>query len=182
MSVAEMRAKIKAGVWQAIARSGINLSPLPQEDVDKLVSAVTEGVLREMDEILSQVSGQPSSRPITPVDEEDEDAEVVLWEGRPYLSLNVHYQITNERLRVTEGLLGKDREDVELVRVQDVDRTQNLAERALNIGDIHVRSHDPSNPEVTLHNVANPEEVHEILRRAVIKARKRHNLSYREEM
>jgi hypothetical protein len=35
---------------------------------------------------------------------------------------------------------------------------------------------------MVLNNITNPMEVHEILRRAVIKARKRHNLSYREEM
>jgi hypothetical protein len=52
----------------------------------------------------------------------------------------------------------------------------------LGIGDIHIRSHDRSNPDVTINNVSNPTEVHEILRRAVLKARKKYNVSFREEM
>jgi hypothetical protein len=71
---------------------------------------------------------------------------------------------------------------VELVRVQDIDQKQNVTERVMNIGDIYVRSHDPSKPEVVLRNIKDPLEVHEILRRAVLEARKRHRLSYREEM
>ena len=74
------------------------------------------------------------------------------------------------------------REDIELVRVQDVDHTQSLGERMTNIGDVIIRSHDPSNPEVILRNVTDPQGVHEILRRAVLEARRRYGMSYREEM
>jgi uncharacterized membrane protein YdbT with pleckstrin-like domain len=119
----------------------------------------------------------------SPVDDDsDDETEKVLWEGRPYLSLRVHYQITNERIRITKGMLGKDREDIELVRVQDIDVSQGMTERALGIGDINIRSHDQSHPHVKLNNVANPTEVHEILRRAMLKARKKYNVTFREEM
>jgi hypothetical protein len=182
MSLPEMRAKVKAGIWQAIAQSGADTSSLPQADMDRLVGAITEGVLKEMDDFLSQASGQPAAVAQGSVDDGDDDVEKVLWEGRPFLSLSVHYRITNERVRITEGMLGKDREDIELVRVQDIDMTQGLTERMLGIGDIHIRSHDRSNPDVTLNNVSNPTEVHEILRRAVLKARKKYNVSFREEM
>ncbi len=182
MSVPEMRAKVKAGIWQAVAQSGVDVSALPQEEMDKLVGAISEGVLKEIDDILSQASGRPASAPAEQVDEDDDDKEIILWEGRPYLSLNVRYQITDERVRVVKGLLGKERFDIELVRIQDVDHKQNLTERALNIGDLYIRSHDPTYPEMTLDNVSNPEEIHEILRRAILKARKKHKLSYREEM
>ncbi len=182
MSVPEMRAKVKAGIWQAVAQSGVDVSALSQEEMDKLVGAISEGVLKEIDDILSQASGRPASTPAKQVDEDDDEEEKILWEGRPFLSLGVHYQITDERVRVVKGLLGKERFDVELVRVQDVDHKQNLTERALNIGDLYIRSHDPTYPELTLDNVSNPEEIHEILRRAILKARKKHKLSYREEM
>ena len=79
-------------------------------------------------------------------------------------------------------MLGKDREDIELVRVQDIDQKQGIAERVINIGDIFVCSHDPSDPQVVLRNVADPLEVHEIIRRAVLEARKKYRLYYREEM
>jgi hypothetical protein len=182
MSLPEMRSKVKAGIWQAVARSGVDTSGLPQAEMDRLIGAITEGVLKEMDDLLSEVSGQPAAVAKSPVDDSDDEAEKILWEGRPYLSLSVHYQITNERIRITEGMLGKDREDIELVRVQDVDISQSLTERALGIGDVNIRSHDRSHPTVTLNNVTNPTEVHEILRRAVLKARKKYNVSFREEM
>jgi len=181
MSLSEMRATLKATIWQAVAQSGVDVSGLPQAELDKLVGAITEGVLKEVDDVLSQASGRPSSAPAASVDDDDEN-EIVLWEGRPFLSLTVQYQITNERVRVVEGLFGKERFDVELVRIQDVDHKQNLTERAFNLGDIFIRSHDPTRPELTLNNISNPQEIHEILRRAILKARKRHNLSYREEM
>jgi hypothetical protein len=182
MSLPEMRAKVKAGIWQAVAQSGVDTSSLPQADLDRLIGAITEGVLKEMDDFLSQTSGQPAAVSKGPVDDGDDEVEKVLWEGRPFLSLSVHYQITSERVRITEGVLGKDREDIELVRVQDIDLTQGMTERMLGIGDIHIRSHDKSNPTVTLNNVSNPTEVHEILRRAMLKARKKYNVSFREEM
>ncbi|MEW5959141.1 MAG: PH domain-containing protein [Chloroflexota bacterium] len=181
MNLAEVQAKLKASIWQSVAQSGVDVSSLPQAEMDKLVGAITTGVLKAVDDLLSQASGRPASTPAARV-EVDEDEEVVLWEGRPFLSLTRHYQITSERVRITEGLLGKQREDIELVRIQDVDHKQTLTERMLNLGDVYIRSHDPSHPQVVLNNVADPLEVHETLRRAVLKARQRHNLSYREEM
>jgi hypothetical protein len=184
MSLSEVQAKIKASIWQAVAQSGVDVSGLGQGEMDKLVGAITEGVLKEIDDVFSQASGSPSSSvSAAPVEVDgDDNDEIILWEGRPFLSLTVHYQITNERVRVVEGLLGKERYDVELVRIQDVDHKQTLTERALSIGDVYIRSHDPSRPELTLNNVSNPPEVHEILRRAILKARRKYNLSYREEM
>jgi len=182
MSLSEMRVRIKASIWQTIAQSGVDVSAVPTEDMDKLVVNLTDTVLREMNEMLEEIG--PVSGPAGPDQPGStaDDEEQLLWEGRPFLSLSVHYKITNERVRLTTGLLGKEREDIELVRIQDVDHKQNLSERMLNIGDIYIRSHDPSHPEVVLQNVTKPMEVHEILRRAVLKARKKYNLSYREEM
>jgi hypothetical protein len=181
MSLPEVRAKVKAGIWQAIAQSGVNMSSLSQTEIDRLVGAITEGVLKEMDDFLSQASGQPVST-AAPVTDDDDDVEKVLWEGRPYLSLSTHYTITNQRVRIKEGLLGKDIEDIELVRVRDIDYEQGLTERMFNIGDIIINSNDATRPKIVLNNVANPMEVHEILRRAVLKARKKFNVGYREEM
>ena len=182
MSVTETRAKVKAALWQAVAQSKVDVSALPQTEMDKLVEAMTESVLREIDDVLGAASGKPASAPVASVDDDEDEVEKILWEGRPFLSLRIYYQITSERVRITEGLLGKEREDIELVRIQDIDHDQGMTERVFNIGDIHIRSHDASRPAVVLNNVSNPEEVHEILRRAVLKARKKHGMSYREEM
>ena len=50
------------------------------------------------------------------------------------------------------------------------------------LGDVTVRSADPSHPQAVLRNVQDPEEVHEVLRRAVMEARKRSNFAFREQM
>lgn len=180
MSVSETQARVKARIWQAVAHSGVNVAAISPTDMDRLVSAITESVLAEMDALLGEVGGQaPAARSAPAPDEPDEQ---LLWEGRPFLSLGVHYQVTSERVRVVEGIFGKEREDIELVRIQDIDQTQRLTERMLDIGDIHIRSHDPSSPALVLRNIPNVQEVHEILRRAVLSAREKHRLSYREEM
>jgi len=63
-----------------------------------------------------------------------------------------------------------------------MDYSQTVSERILNLGDISIRSHDPSNPLIVLRNIPDPEAVYEILRRAVLSARKKHGFMYREEM
>jgi hypothetical protein len=182
MSIKESHDHIKSQVWKAIAKSEIDLSGVPQEEVDALVELVTDAALIAIDrELGSQSPLESIPSPGDYLDIED-DKELVLWSGRPFLSVVTEFVITNERIRIITGLLGKDREDIELVRIQDIDQKQTLGDRLLKIGDIVILSHDRSDPQATLHNVKDPEEVHEILRRAVLSARKKHGLIYREEM
>lgn len=179
MDVKESRTRIKARVWQALAQSDLELKDLPKEDLEPLVEMVTDAALLEIDQELGQSVAAESAKE---KGDADDDEEEVLWEGRPFLSISTRYIVTDERIRVIEGLLGKDREDIELVRVQDLDQSQSVSERLLNVGDIHIRSHDRSHPQVTLRNVKDPQQVHEIVRRAILNARKKHGLIYREEM
>ncbi|MFQ5575416.1 MAG: PH domain-containing protein [Anaerolineae bacterium] len=184
MSISKVQAAVTARVWQEIAQSGLDISGIEKDDMNKLVQIAVDSALDEVDSQLEQLNRserQPDTGPAAAGDDDD-DAEVVLWEGRPFLSLVVNYIITNERVRIIQGLLGKEYEDIELVRVQDVDFEQAIAERALSLGDIRIISHDPSHPQATLRNIKDPKAVHEILRRAVINARKKFRLSYREEM
>jgi hypothetical protein len=181
MSLNQLHTAITAKVWKAIAQSQIDISGLAREDVDKLVDLVVDAALEEVDGQLEQVS-IPAEAPSVDLDAGDEDDEEVLWTGRPFMSLTVTYMITSERVRISEGLLGKERTDVELVRIQSMDHKQSLTDRAINVGDIYIISHDPQHPEFTLENIKDPQGVHEILRRAVLKAREKYRLSYREEM
>lgn len=183
MNINEARTRIKARAWQSLAQSEIDVKAYDQEELETLVALVTDAALLEIDEgIAESLKQSVADQRSGGAESEENDEEKVLWEGRPFLSLNTRYMITSERIRIIEGLLGKDREDIELVRVQDLDQSQSVSERLLNVGDIHVRSHDTSHPTVVLRNVKDPIEVHEILRRAVLDARKRHKLIYREEM
>lgn len=176
MNITEARARIKARAWRDLAQSELDVKGFDQNTLDELITLVSDAALLELDEGMAGTVEKASTQDLAGSDEK------VLWEGRPFLSLNTAYIITTERVRIVEGILGKDREDVELVRVQDIDQSQSISERLLNIGDLHIQSHDRSHPSITLRNIKDPLEVHEILRRAVLDARKRHKLIYREEM
>lgn len=173
--IPEMQSRLKASIWRAVAKSGADVSGVSSADMDRLVQTISDNVLQELDDVFDKATGRPAF-------DHDEDEEKILWEGRPFLSLGTYYQITSERVRIIEGVFGKERRDIELVRVQDIDHKQNLAERTLNIGDVFITSHDINDPNVVLSNVTDPADVHEILRRAMLKARKKYNVGFREEM
>ncbi|MEZ4641373.1 MAG: PH domain-containing protein [Chloroflexota bacterium] len=182
MSVTDAQARIKARVWQAIAQNEIDISKLDKETIETLVDLVSEVAMLEIDDDMGKTLGDTQVETAVATSILDDQKEDILWEGRPFLSISLHYTITDERIRITEGVFGKARENIELVRIQDMDYSQTLSERMLNLGDIKVRSHDPSHPAIILKNVKDPEKVYEILRRAVLHARKKHNFTYREEM
>lgn len=179
MNVREAQARVKARVWQTIAQSEGEFKTIPQPTLDALIDLITNAALLELDEELDEVvqtSKQKTEAPATSGEER------ILWEGRPFLSIGLTYVITNERVRIMEGIMGKSRNDIELIRIQDIDQSQTLRERLVNVGDIIIHSHDPNHPWVKLNNVRDPQAVHEILRRAVLEAREKHRLVYREEM
>ena len=104
------------------------------------------------------------------------------WHGRPYLTIGIRYELTSQRLRVIRGILGKNIEEIELVRVRDTKVKQHVGERTLNVGDVTLYSNDPSTPEITLHNVRSPLNVRELIRKATLDEKTRRGLYYREEM
>ena len=185
MIPSEAEARIKADVWQAIAETDLDLSSLDKKTRSALVDLVTLSALDAVDkelgnfleenqESLNSVAGETTKFL--------EDEEQILWEGRPFLSIAVHYLITDQRLRISQGLFSRTHQNIELVRIQDMDQKQSFGERILNRGDVEVRSHDPNSPIIVLENISAPEEVYDILRRAVRKARKDHGLTFQEEM
>lgn len=185
MISSEAQARIKAQVWQAVADNDLDLSGLDKETRSQLVDLVSVAALNAVDQELGEFLEQnQESLAALSTEEEDlmEDDEEVLWEGRPFLSVSVRYLITNQRIHVAKGLLGRKFENVELVRIQDIDHKQSLGERMINRGDIEIRSHDPNSPVIILENIADPEQVYDILRRAVRAARLDSGLTFQEEM
>ena len=177
MSIDKSRAQVVGSIWQAFAQSGVDLSSVSQDQQEKLVSKIADGVLVSVDAILGE------AMPSTPTEDgADELDERVLWTGRPFLSLVENYTITSERVKIVTGLVSRKVENFELIRVQDIDLKQGMGERMMGIGDIHIHGQDPSNPDVVLRNVSKPEEVYEIMRKAWLEARKRHGLQFREYM
>lgn len=177
MTIEQTREKIVGSIWQAIAQSGVDLSTVPHDQQEKLVESIANSALMSLNSILEEVP-----KPPTITDEPIDTREEKLWEGRPFLSLVETYLLTSERIKITKGFLGRDVENFELIRVQDIDLSQGLSERILNIGDISIKGHDTSHPEVILRNISKPDEVYEILRQAWLTARKRHGLQFREYM
>ena len=177
MSIEKSRAQVIASIWQAIAQSGVDLSSVPQDQQESMVSKIADGVMVAIDDIMGE------ENPLTTAEDEvDEFGEQVLWKGRPFLSLVENYIVTNERLKVNTGLTSRHVENFELIRIQDIDFKQGMAERMMGIGDINIHGQDASNPEVILRNISDPEKVYEIMRRAWLESRKRHGLQFREYM
>lgn len=180
MAIAEAKSRVVTRIWQSIASSGVSVNAIPKEQLDALVNAIADGVLVAVNEELAEAG--LATRSVVDEAAPLHSEEKVLWEGRPFLSLTTFYRITNERVRAQYGLLGKDFEDIELIRIQDLDRSQGMMERMLDIGDIIIQSSDPSRPQLVLENVPSPDQVHELLRRGMLDARKKFRYSVQEEM
>ena len=179
-NIEQIKTKARERVWKSIAQSGQSISSMPPEELEALINAMLDGAMVLIDGSLED-AGLPGRQEDATAALLESD-ERILWEGRPFLSFLSYYQITTERVRIIHGLLGKNRDDIELVRIQDIDLKQSITERALGVGDILINSADPTLPETRLNNVKHPEEVHEILRRAMLNARKRFRYSVQEEM
>jgi hypothetical protein len=175
MSIEKTRAQLIGSIWQGIAKSGVDLSAMSQENQTKLVNKIADQVLISVNDLLDDL--QPAAEKLV-----NEGDETILWEGRPFLSLVEKYTLTNERIKVIRGMVSRDVENYELVRVQDIDLSQNLSERMMGIGDITIRGADSSEPTIVIRNISDPEKVYEIMRRAWLEARKKHGLQFREYM
>lgn len=189
MTINETHAKIKASVWQTIAQSEIDVSSIDKSLLSELVDIIVDAAMEEIDGQMDEPLAAFKEGEVTDVIETAvsndllEDAkEDILWQGRPFLSMVQSYIITDERIRITSGFFGKSTENIELVRIQDVDYRQTFSDRMIQVGDISIKSQNASRPHITLRNIKDPEQVYEILRRAILHARKRHGFTYREEM
>lgn len=86
--------------------------------------------------------------------------------------LTTKYRLTNYRLFRETGLLTREINEVELVRVDDVSVRQNLLQRIFNVGVITVIApHDQTEPHMQLLGIENPIEVKELIRNNVRRRR-----------
>ena len=54
MSIDKLRAQVIGSIWQAIAQSGVDLSTVPQDQQEIMVSKIADGVMVTMDGILGE--------------------------------------------------------------------------------------------------------------------------------
>ena len=156
MSLEAQKTRITARIWQSIAQSGVDVSAVSRDRLDQLVESITAGVMQEFDAMLPELDLPQGAAALGTPKSEAAGEEEVLWEGRPFLTLNERYVVTTQRIRIVTGLIGRGHEDIEMIRLRDVDHTQGIGERLLNIGDVLLHSSDATGPSVVLRNVADP--------------------------
>jgi hypothetical protein len=189
----ELRKIITDQFYTSLKASGVEVNAIPSGQLHALVEALADGFIAglgavEQEGDMPPITPGAANQPPTPNNPgggtplAGNNVEVKVWEGRPYLSIGVRYELTGQRLRVYRGILGNRIEEIELIRVKDTNATQNLGERMLNIGDIYVVSADPTTPRLVLRNVHDPVAVRELLRKTVMEEKQRRGLYYREDI
>ena len=63
---------------------------------------------------------------------------------------NKVYELTTERLKITEGVFSKVTETLELYRVKDIEVRQPFIYRTLGLENIHVQTSDLSSPSILI--------------------------------
>src|SRR5437667_5302811 len=86
--------------------------------------------------------------------------------------LSTRYRLTTHRLFKETGILARELNEIELVRVDDVAVRQNVIQRIFNVGIITVIApHDQTEPRLELVGIENPIEVKEMIRNHVRRRR-----------
>jgi hypothetical protein len=191
----EIRKIVSEQFYNSLTASGVQVTAIPSGQLHAIVEALGDGVFaaiaaveQEGDTFNAGTTPAVANRPtpsepgLAPNSTGDPHEEVRVWQGRPYLSIGLRYELTSQRLRIYRGVLGNSIEEIELIRVKDSWVKQHMGERMLNIGDITVVSADPNTPEVVLQNVHDPVQVREILRKTVLDEKSRRGLYYREDI
>ena len=78
------------------------------------------------------------------------------------------YTITNHRIDVESGLLGKSIDTLELWHVNDIGMRQGFLDRIFRVGTIVVDADDRSTPHLELRSLARPRNLYENLKQRVI--------------
>ena len=187
----DVRKTVTAQFYQSLSESGVQITALPQNQLQAVVNALADGVFAALAAVDAahdvalgnNIAGAPRGMsPQDAVPDTTPHVEQLLWRGRPYLTLGTVYELTTQRLRVLKGLLTNNVDEIELIRVHDTEVKQHIGERILNVGDIVIFSEDTTSPELVLDNVQNPVEVREMIRKAILEERTRRGLTYREVM
>lgn len=95
----------------------------------------------------------------------------------------MHYTLTNQRLIIEKlGVASSNKQEINLIRVNDVSYKQGLKDKVLGIGNVTVYSTDPSTPEILIKQIKDPEKIKEAIRSASLKAKENSNVQYRQDI
>lgn len=84
---------------------------------------------------------------------------------------NVRYELTSERLKIHQGVLNKELDELELYRVRDYKLDRPFVLRIFGLGNITLRTSDTSHPVVVLRGIREGEQVRELIRKYVEECR-----------
>ncbi|MBS0191913.1 MAG: PH domain-containing protein [Phycisphaerales bacterium] len=95
---------------------------------------------------------------------------VAIWK---FIELrNTDYILTTQRIKIEQGVLSKQFDQVELYRVKDTVLTRTLLQRMLGLGSIKMITSDPSQPELVLPSISDSDRVRELIRQNVERMRR----------
>ena len=77
------------------------------------------------------------------------------------------FELTNERLRISKGVINQEIDEVELYRVKDILVVRKWWMRMTGLGTIHLDTSDRSMPQIDIHAIRDSLELRESLRKKV---------------
>ena len=92
-------------------------------------------------------------------------------------SLSTRYEITTQRVRVERGLLSKNKDSLELFRVDHFDLLKPLGMRLVGHCMLHLRSSDSGFPTVVIYGVPGLEALADTLRECSLRERARRRVT-----
>lgn len=110
-----------------------------------------------------------------------------LWKARKRNAIGLPwtfttYELSEDRLFVTSGLLKTVEDEVRLYRILDLTLSRTLLQKIFGMGTISVSSADKTMGDFELKNIKNPDEVKEQLSNLVEENREKKRVTNREFM
>lgn len=99
---------------------------------------------------------------------------IALWKW--LVVRNIRYSLTSERLKIRQGVLNKQFDELELYRVRDYRLEQPFWLRLFSLGNIIIRTTDTSHPQIVLRAIHDGESVLERVRHNVESCRAKKNV------
>jgi hypothetical protein len=107
---------------------------------------------------------------------------VLLTLGVAYLfywvgSISTRYEITSQRVRIERGIFSKQKESVELFRIDHFDVLKPLGMRLAGHSILHLRSSDAGFPSIRMYGIAGLEQLGDTLRECSLQERTRRKVT-----
>jgi uncharacterized membrane protein YdbT with pleckstrin-like domain len=83
------------------------------------------------------------------------------------------YELTDRRIRIIKGLIFRQEGEIELSSIRDVDAERDLLQRLFGVGDLFIRSSEPTSPVHRIPCVPNAKAIREKIQAAVERAQSR---------